>query len=138
MFLTVAAVLGTVAGFSFHLRTVERQAQDLAVALSDVRSERETVRQARDDAETARDTAIALHQLTRETSETTIESIAYSPDGRWLAAGSRYEPVQLTRMGDGETFTLAADRRNRTLSFSADSQLPAVGGNISSSRSLAG
>ncbi|HUG71035.1 MAG TPA: WD40 repeat domain-containing serine/threonine-protein kinase [Pirellulaceae bacterium] len=57
-----------------------------------------------------------------QTHETTIESIAFSEDGRWMAAGSRYEPVQLTRLPDETTFTLPANRRNRTLSFSHDSQ----------------
>lgn len=59
--------------------------------------------------------------------ETTIESIEFSPDGRWLAAGSRYQPVQLTRLAGGKTFSLPSERRNRTLSFSSDSLTLAVG-----------
>ncbi len=57
---------------------------------------------------------------------TTLESIAFSPDGKWLAAGSRYEPVQVTRLENGQTFTIPAGRRNRTVSFSADSRLLVV------------
>ncbi|MEX0819285.1 MAG: serine/threonine-protein kinase [Pirellulaceae bacterium] len=61
-----------------------------------------------------------------QTHETTIESIAFSEDGRWMAAGSRYEPVQLIRLADETTFTLPANRRNRTVSFSPDSRFLVV------------
>ncbi len=57
---------------------------------------------------------------------TTIESIAFSPDGKWLAAGSRYHPVQLTRLSDEKHFNLESDQRNREVSFSSDSQFLAV------------
>lgn len=73
------------------------------------------------------DAASGEDRSTLQSHETTIESIAFSGDGRWLAAGSRYSPVQLTRLRDEETFELPSERRNRTLSFSADSQLLAVG-----------
>lgn len=60
--------------------------------------------------------------------ETTIESVAFSPDGKWLAAGSRYQPVQLTRLADRSTVALPSERRNRTVSFSPDSRMLAVAG----------
>lgn len=59
---------------------------------------------------------------------TTIESIAFSPDGKWMAGGSRYEDVQLTRLSDEKTFTVPSKLRNRTVAFSHDSQLLCVGG----------
>lgn len=59
---------------------------------------------------------------------TTIESIEFSPDGEWLAAASRYQPVQLTRLRDGAEFTLKSDRRNLALSFSSDSRFLLVSG----------
>lgn len=72
------------------------------------------------------DTSMRTQRDKLQTHKTTIESIAFSPDGRWLAAGSRYQPVQLTRREDGMTFTLPADRRNRSVSFSSDSRLLAL------------
>ncbi|MEZ6053833.1 MAG: serine/threonine-protein kinase [Planctomycetaceae bacterium] len=61
-----------------------------------------------------------------QTHETTVEYLAYSPDGRWLAGGSRYQPVQLTRLEDGQTFPLVSDRRHRMFGFSSDSRLFAM------------
>lgn len=72
------------------------------------------------------DAATGEHQTVLQTHSTTIESIEYSPDSRWLAAGSRYESVQLTRMHDSETFTLKAERRNRAVSFSFDSRFLSI------------
>lgn len=73
------------------------------------------------------DAATGQRRTSLQSHETTIESIAFSRDGLWLAAGSRYQPVQLTRLADGVTRSLPANRRNRMLSFSADSQWLAVG-----------
>ncbi|MCA9145052.1 MAG: protein kinase, partial [Planctomycetales bacterium] len=64
------------------------------------------------------DAATGERRGTLQNHATTIESIEFSPDGRWLAAGSRYEPVQLTRLADDASFTLNSDRRNRSVSFS--------------------
>ncbi len=68
-------------------------------------------------------------QQSLQSHKTTIESIAFSPDSKRLAAGSRYEPVQLTRLTDGVNFKLPADRRNRTVSFSSDSRFLSVATN---------
>lgn len=52
----------------------------------------------------------------------TIDSIAFSADGVWLAGGSRYQNVQLTRLETGENFSLDSNRRNQSLTFSSSSE----------------
>ena len=54
---------------------------------------------------------------------TTIESLAFSSDGKWLAAGARYEPVRVTRLSDAETFEASSPdghNRNRQIAFFHD------------------
>ncbi len=58
--------------------------------------------------------------------ETTIETVEFSPDGKWIASGPRYESVQVTRLADGKTLTFPSDRRNRQLCFSPDSRYLSV------------
>ncbi len=53
---------------------------------------------------------------------TTIESIEFSPDGKRIAAGSRYQSVMLSAI-DGTGFrTLPSKTRNETIAFSPDSR----------------
>ncbi len=56
----------------------------------------------------------------------TVESLEYSPDGRWFAAGPRYANVIVTELETGESFAHKSDRRNRQVVFSPESDRVAV------------
>lgn len=49
---------------------------------------------------------------------TTLESIEYSPDGKWIASGARYQSVILSNLENGEAFAIPSERRNTQLAFS--------------------
>ena len=55
-----------------------------------------------------------------------IESVEFSPDGKWIASGPRYAPVIVSNIETGESFPIASARRNRQLAFSPDSTRIAV------------
>ena len=64
-------------------------------------------------------------QSSIQSHKTTIESIAFSDDEVWIAAGARYEPVQLTRRDTKKTFKLPTSTgtsRNRSVAFSSNSK----------------
>lgn len=52
---------------------------------------------------------------------TTVESLEYSPDGRWIAAGPRYASVVITDLENRENFAVKGNRRNRQVAFSPES-----------------
>jgi serine/threonine protein kinase/WD40 repeat protein len=54
--------------------------------------------------------------------KTTIETVEFSPDGQWVAAGSRYEEIQLCRVDGSELRRIPAESRNRDLAFSPDTK----------------
>ncbi|MGB7329303.1 MAG: WD40 repeat domain-containing protein, partial [Rubripirellula sp.] len=55
---------------------------------------------------------------------TTIESLAFSPDGSQIAVGTRYEPIQVIRLSDPSKITLVnSERRNEDLAFTPDGHL---------------
>ncbi len=56
----------------------------------------------------------------------TVESLEFSPDGRWLAAGPRYTNVVVTDLDTQEPFAYKAGRRNRQVLFSPGSDRIAV------------
>ncbi len=56
----------------------------------------------------------------------TVESIEFSPDGKWLASGDRYESVIVTNLESKRSFTIPSGRRNRSLAYSSDSTCIAV------------
>ena len=56
----------------------------------------------------------------------TVESLEYSPDGRWVAAGPRYAAVLITDLESREPFAIKTDRRNRQIAFSPESDRIAV------------
>lgn len=59
--------------------------------------------------------------------DTTIESIVFSPDGKHVASGARYEDVKVSDTEGKLLQTLTAKRRNESLAFSPDgSQLVAL------------
>ncbi len=58
-----------------------------------------------------------LHKYSR-----TIESIVFSPDGELIASGGRYENIKVSRLDESELVTIPADRRNRSLVFSASGE----------------
>ncbi len=50
--------------------------------------------------------------------DATVESLAFSGDGAYLAAGSRYEPIQIFKLGSKTPYAiLPSDRRNEDLSL---------------------
>jgi serine/threonine protein kinase/WD40 repeat protein len=56
--------------------------------------------------------------------DATVESLAFSDDGKHLAVGPRYEPIQvLSVLTDAPRLELWSDRRNEDLSFSRRSEL---------------
>lgn len=59
---------------------------------------------------------------------TTVESIEYSPDGRWLAVGPRYGSIVVTELETRESFAITSERRNRHVRFSNESDRVAVYG----------
>lgn len=56
----------------------------------------------------------------------TVESLEYSPDGLWLAAGPRYSNVIVTEIEARDAFAIKSDRRNRQIVFSPESDRIAV------------
>ncbi|TWU58166.1 WD40 repeat domain-containing serine/threonine protein kinase [Rubripirellula reticaptiva] len=55
---------------------------------------------------------------------TTLESLAFSSDGKRLAAGTRYEPIQIFTIGsDSEPITVASVRRNEDLAFAPNDKI---------------
>ncbi|MGB7328809.1 MAG: serine/threonine-protein kinase, partial [Rubripirellula sp.] len=55
---------------------------------------------------------------------TTLESLAFSGDGKRLAAGTRYEPIQIFTIGtDDEPMTVDSDRRNKDLAFAPNDKI---------------
>lgn len=56
----------------------------------------------------------------------TVESLEYSPDGRWLAGGPRYANVIITDLENQESFALKSLRRNRQVLFSPESDRVAI------------
>lgn len=52
--------------------------------------------------------------------DTTIESVAFSPDGQRLASGSRYSNIQISDITGQNLITITAERRNESISFSPD------------------
>lgn len=52
---------------------------------------------------------------------TGIETLTWSPDGRWLAAGARYSAVRVFNRDGDEHFTIENDQRHETLLFFPDS-----------------
>ena len=57
---------------------------------------------------------------------TTVESLEFSPDGRWLAAGPRYSNVIITDLENEDSFAIRSNRRNRQVVFSPESDRIAV------------
>ncbi len=52
---------------------------------------------------------------------TTVESLSFSPDGKWLAVGCRYEPIPIYDLATGEVIdTVEAPRRNEFITFFPD------------------
>lgn len=62
---------------------------------------------------------------------TTLESVEYSADGKWLASGPRYNPVVVTNLANGEAFAIPSARRNTQLAFSPSGDRLAVNTAIS-------
>ncbi|WP_146534703.1 WD40 repeat domain-containing serine/threonine protein kinase [Rubripirellula reticaptiva] len=55
---------------------------------------------------------------------TTIESLAFSPDGSQIAVGTRYEPIHVFNLSDPSQVSLVtSDRRNEDLAFTPDDLL---------------
>lgn len=54
--------------------------------------------------------------------KTTIESIRFSPDGKLIAAGSRYQEVELSTVDGLQLHSFDTDQRNENIAFSADSK----------------
>lgn len=52
--------------------------------------------------------------------DTTIESVAFSPDGERIASGSRYSNIQISDVTGDDLITIVAERRNESVSFSPD------------------
>ncbi|KAA5546166.1 protein kinase [Roseiconus nitratireducens] len=66
------------------------------------------------------ETGECVHQLAWHND--TVESIAHSPDGRWVATGSRYHDVHV-HAADGKLLgTIPTGSRNESLAFSADGE----------------
>jgi WD40 repeat protein len=60
---------------------------------------------------------------------TTVESLRFSPCGRYLAIGQRYQPVLIHELATGNLLAaVATDSRNRSVDFSADGELCLVVG----------
>ena len=54
--------------------------------------------------------------------QTTIESIEFSPDGEWIAAGSRNRGIQLSTVEGKNVKSMPAHARHESLAFSPDSR----------------
>jgi hypothetical protein len=54
--------------------------------------------------------------------QTTIESIRFSPDGKLIAAGSRYHEVELSTVDGEQLHSFDTDQRNENIAFSPDSK----------------
>ncbi len=65
-------------------------------------------------------------EQTYQRHSTTVESLEYSPDGKWLAAGPRYNSVIVTNLETQESHALKSTRRNRQISFSPESDRIAI------------
>lgn len=53
--------------------------------------------------------------------DTTVESLRFSPCGQYLAIGQRYQPVIIRELASGELVTqIVSDSRNRSVDFSPD------------------
>ncbi len=72
------------------------------------------------------DSKTGMRKGTVHNHATTIESIRFSPDGRLIAAGSRYEPVQLSTIDGKKLTSFSSDSRNGLIAFSPDSKLLAT------------
>jgi hypothetical protein len=60
---------------------------------------------------------------------TTVESLRFSPCGRYLAIGQRYQPVLIHELATGNLLAaVPTDSRNRSVDFSADGELCLVVG----------
>ncbi len=56
--------------------------------------------------------------------KSTLESLAWSEDGKYLAAGTRYEPLQVFTVGtDDEPLVVQSDRRNEDVVFGRNNEL---------------
>lgn len=58
--------------------------------------------------------------------KTTIESICFSPDGNLIAAGSRYQKVELSTIDGKQRHEFPNDERNESIAFSPDSKFLAT------------
>ena len=57
---------------------------------------------------------------------TTIESVAFSPDGNWIASASRYGSATVSKVSGKRARSIKADTRNESLAFSPDSKFLAT------------
>ncbi|MCM2374780.1 WD40 repeat domain-containing serine/threonine protein kinase [Aporhodopirellula aestuarii] len=56
--------------------------------------------------------------------DSTVESLAFSPDSKQIAVGCRYEPIQLITIEDSsQRFKIPAERRNENLLVSTEGEL---------------